>query len=193
MPAIRFGMKSFTPIIVAIIIILVLIVGFFIFLQSQTSNQSKITPTPIQEPTPTKKPEIDREKVKIQVLNGTGTPGQAGTAVEALTKAGYIGDNIKSANAGEFDTIETTISAKKGFEEVANDVKEILKETFNDAKVDPNILPELSEFDIVITTGGKKFEEETKPSTTPNPTISSNISPSPSPTTSPTSTPTPTP
>src|SRR5437763_8547251 len=54
--------------------------------------------------------------LKIQVQNGTGTPGQAGTAVEAIKKAGYNSDNIKTANATNFNNSSTTISAKAGFE-----------------------------------------------------------------------------
>src|SRR3989338_1076966 len=192
--------KKTTMIIVVIIIILALVGGYFIFRPTQNKDKSG---TPVVEktsptPTPTEKPKINKESVKIQVLNGTGTPGQAGIAVEALTKAGYKAENIKTGNAEEFDNTTTTISAKKGFEDVAIDIKDSLKSTFDDVKVDSTELDGDSEFDIVVTTGGKIFEETTS-TPTPKPTLSSSsptpasTSETPTPTLTPTLTPTPTP
>ena len=176
------GNKKKTPmIIVVIIIILALVGGYFIFRPTQNKDKSgtsvvgKTSPTP----TPTEKPKINKESVKIQVLNGTGTPGQAGTAVEALTKAGYKAENIKTGNAEEFDQTTTAVAYKDGFKDTADDIKETLKTSFDNITIESTQLDKDNEFDIVVTTGGKIFEEATStpapkptvPSSSPTPTV----------------------
>ena len=191
------GNKNKTWIIVVILLVIGAAVGGYFFLNQpkKTEETKKVVEDksePTLTPTPTKKP-IDREKVKIQVLNGTGTPGQAATAVEALTDAGYVVENIKTGNAEEYDHTKTTISAKKGFEDAAEDIKKALESDFDDIEIESIALDEDSEFDIVVTTGGKIYEEPTgaptaKPTlstTSPTPastTTTLTTSPSPSPT-----------
>lgn len=177
-------------IIVVVVVILALAVGVFFFLRKpQVPVEPEITVTETQEPTPTEKPEINKESVRIQVLNGTGTPGQAGTAVDALTEAGYNADNIKASNAEDYDHTSTTVAFREGFEEVAVDIQKALESNFDNIEVDSTKVSEDSEFDIIVTTGGKKFEAATptlKPSVSPTgPTKT----PTPSPTLSPTPTP----
>lgn len=176
--------------IIVFIVIVVAIIGGILFLrQSKKTEQPEVTVTGTKEPTPTEKPKIDKSSVKAQVLNGTGTPGQAGIVVEALKKAGYNPDNIKTANAKDFNNTVTTITAKDGFDDVANDVKDALKTTFDKIEIDSTPLDKNSEFDIIVTTGGKKFEEATP---TPSPTTEAPTI-TPTPTLTPTSSPTPTP
>ena len=190
--------KKMPMVIVTLIIILALIGGYFMFRPSEEKDKSD---TPVVEktsptPTPTEKPKIAKEYVKIQVLNGTGTPGQAGTAVEALTKAGYNADNIETGNAEEFDQTNTSVAYKEGFKDAADDIKSALDSLFAEIEIDKMLLDKDNEFDIVVTTGGKIFEEATS-TPTPNPTVSS-VSPTPTsttvtPTLTPTLTTTPTP
>lgn len=183
--------KNIAVMIGVVVIIAALVGGFLMLQQSKEKDQTKVTVVEKKEPSPTEKPKIDRNSVKAQVLNGTGTPGQAGIAVEALKKAGYNPDNIKTANAEDFNNTVTTITAKDGFDDVANDVKDVLKTSFDEIKIDATQLDEGSEFDIVITTGGKKFEEAT-PTNNPSPTTEATDT-TPTPTLTPTSSPTPTP
>jgi len=174
----------------AVIVIAVIIGGTFLLQQSKKTDQTKVAVVEKKEPSPTEKPKIDKSTVKVQVLNGTGTPGQAGTAVAALKKAGYNPDNIKTANAKDFNNTITTITARTGFEDVASDMSDVLKSAFSEIKIETTQLDEQSEFDIVIVTGGKKFEE-----VTPTATITPTQNPTPSPTnatTIPTLTPSPT-
>ena len=180
-------------IIIGVVIAAILVVGGIILLrQPQKSESPKTSVIEESTPSPTEKPKIDRETVKIQVLNGTGTPGQAGTAVDALKKAGFNEENIKAENAPDFDHAVTTVSAKAGFKDVANDIKTALDEIFDSVEIDSSVLDGESEFDIVVITGGKKFEEK-KTSPAPSPTGTA-TSPTPSPTgTTVTSTPSPTP
>ena len=178
-----------------VIILAVIIGGTFLLQKTKKTEPAKIAVVENKQPSPTEKPKIDKKSVKIQVLNGTGTPGQAGTAVEALKKAGYNPDNIKTTNAKDFDNTVTTITVRTGFEDTASDINDVLKSTFSEIKIETTQLDEKSEFDIVIVTGGKKFEEITPTtsitnSPTPNPTTTTpTLTPSPATTPSPTPTP----
>jgi hypothetical protein len=183
--------KNNLPIVIgAVIAIVVLVGGFIMFRQSKKTVPPKVVVVN-KEPSPTQMPKIDKSTVKIQVQNGTGTPGQAGTAVDALKKAGYNSDNIQTANAKDFTSTVTTITARTGFEGTANDIKTSLKGVFTDINIDPAKLDTTSTFDIVIVTGGKKFEEPTPTKSAVSPT-STSVSPTESPTATPTSTLTPT-
>ena len=183
--------KNNATIIVVVIVIVALIGGFFIFQQSKKSKQSQVT-VEKKAPSPTETPKIDKKDVKIQVLNGTGTVGQARTAADALKKAGFNQDNIKTDNAPDTNHKTTTISAKEGFEGVTQEAKDALKTVFDKVEVDSTTLNKDNKFDIVVTTGG----------ITPTPTTGPTASPSPAPTgpttsptlsSTPTLTPTPTP
>lgn len=182
------------PVIIIVAVILAIILGFYFFNQSKktTENNTTVSPTTAQEePSPTEEPTVDKKTVKIQVQNGTGTPGQAGSAVTALKDAGYDANNITTANADKFDTTVTTISAKAGFQATANDVKNALKDVFDEINIDSTNLADTSEFDIVVVTGGKKYEPTAAPTKEATATETPSITVTPSPT--PTLTPTPTP
>lgn len=186
--------KNKTPFIVLIIVlVLAASVGGYMYLnQQKNTEEKKETVVATVTPTPTDKPEVDKTSVKIQVINGTGTPGQAGEVVEALEEAGYSADNIETGNAEEYDNTTTTITARADFEDVADDIKDLLEIAFDNIKVESTELDEDSEFDIVIVTGGKIFETPTpSPETTevPTPTVETTVTPSP--TLTPTLTPTP--
>ena len=135
-------------------------------------------------PTPTEKPKIEKSSVKIQVINGTGTPGQAGLVVKALEEAGYATDNIKTGNADRFDNATMTIEGRVGFGDIVEDIEEALRSDFDKITVKTSSVDKDSEFDIVVVTGGKIFEAVI-PTTSVSATSSA--------TTTPTLTPTPTP
>ncbi len=161
-------------IIIFVVIVLALIAVIFYLRQPKTTKKAEsITPTESREPSPTEKPEIDKDTVKIQVQNGTGTPGQAGKAVTLIKGAGYKEDNIKTANADEFGDTTTTVKAKEGFEDVANDIKDALEKEFDKVVIDSVAVDEDSDYDIIVVTGGNKYEdkeEEPAATTAPNPT-----------------------
>ncbi len=188
------GKNNKKTIMVGVVIVIAILIGAFLMLrQSRETEETKVAVSVTTEPSPTEKPKIDKKTVKIQVLNGTGTPGQAGTAVKALEESGYDPDNIKTANAEEFDNTVTTIAAREGFEDTASDINNTLKTVFDKIRIESTQLDADSEFDIIVTTGGKIFEEAT-------PTASKDVTPSPTteatdttPTPTLTSTPTPTP
>jgi flagellar basal body-associated protein FliL len=181
--------KKKTAVVIAVVLILAALVGgIFMLRQSKKTSPTKVAVVN-QEPSPTEKPKIDKQTVKIQVLNGTGTPGQAGVAVADLVKAGYNLDNIKTANATDFNNTVTSLTARVGFEAIASDVSNALKTTFSEVSIETTPFDEKSGFDVIVITGGKKAE------VTPTTTVAPSQNPSPSPTTTttaPTLTPNPT-
>jgi len=66
-----------------------------------------ITPSPTSTPTST---QLDLTKYPINVMNGSGTPGQAGTVKDLLTGAGF---KVSAAgNASSYDYTKTVIKVK---------------------------------------------------------------------------------
>ena len=176
------------PIIfILIVVVAAALLGVYL---SRPKNSEVKNEVPVEKkvPSPTEKPPVDKSTVKIQVLNGTGTPGQAGLAVKALEDAGYSADNIKSSNADAYDNTVTTITARADFGGTANDIKTTLKPTFDNVTIDSSTLSDSSDFDIIVVTGGKLFV-----TATPAPSPTGSETPTPSDTPAPTDTPTPTP
>lgn len=191
------GNKKTTIAIIIFLIAVAGVAGFFMLRQPEKKEQVKgaVVEKKVITPTPTEKPKIDKKSVRIEVLNGTGTPGQAAIVVDALEQVGYGADNIKAANADAFGDTITTITARDGFDDIASDIKSKLKESFSDVEIDSSHLAKDSEFDVSIVTGGKKFEEATPsatiaptvsdetPTSTPSPTIDTTLTPNPTSTT----------
>ena len=179
--------KTMLFIIISVVLISVLVGGYLLTKQPvEKVEEKKEAIIEDKEPSPTEKPKIEKSSVKIQVINGTGTPGQAGIVVKALEDAGYSTDNIKTGNADEFDNSTTTIEAKENFEEIIKDIEDKLKSTFDKITVKSSNLDKDSEFDIIVVTGGKIFE-----TATPTTSVTSSVSPTPLLTTSPTASPSP--
>lgn len=180
------------PTIVVVGVLVAAFAGWFFVTQPLKTDKTdkKVEDVVVEkvEVSPTEKPKIEKTSVKIQVINGTGTPGQAGVVVTALEDAGYNSENIKTSNADKYDNTITSITARSNFEEIVNDMKNVLKSTFDKITVVSPNLDEASEFDVVIVTGGEIFE-----AVTPTTPVADSESPTPSITITPTSNPTPTP
>ncbi len=192
-PPVRAKKKPTALIVVVIIVIAVVASGIVLFRRQNKNSQSQsnVSLTPTQEPSATPTPKIDKQTVKIEVLNGTGTPGQAASAVKALENAGYNAGNIKTDNAASYDQSVTTIATKAEFAGITDDIKTALGSTFDTITVDSSQLGNDSAYDVVITTGGKIYETPT-PAETPTITPTGNPTNTPTPTANPTNTPTPT-
>ncbi len=76
--------------------------AFFADLSAEPEKPST-TPSPTSEAPPTAAP----AEVTVQVFNGSGTPGLAGTAADALTEAGYVVGS--TGNADSMDHTRTEI------------------------------------------------------------------------------------
>jgi hypothetical protein len=180
------------PLIIVVIVIVTLVIGFFLLRRpSQQQSEEKLSPTPTeafeQLPTEEPSPAVKKDSLKIKILNGTGKPGQAAQVLTLLKDAGFNEANMKTGNAQNYATQPTTIKIKKGLDSYATEIKNLLQKSFDEVKIDSNYLDAIEDYDIIITTGGKKYEE---PTSTPAPTSATS---SPTPTTTPTNTPTPTP
>jgi hypothetical protein len=75
---------------------------------SAPDYSNSVTPSPTSTPAPTAK--ADLTKYPINVMNGSGTPGLAGTVKELLTGAGF--KVSATGNAPSYDFTKTVIKAK---------------------------------------------------------------------------------
>lgn len=118
---------------------------------TQPAKEVSMKNPPTQTPTPTVEP-VAKADLSIQVLNGTGTVGQAGKVESALADIEY--ENVETGNAEDTNMTETTIVySSRVSQEQLDEIETTLKELFETvttekAATDP-------EFDIVITTGGE--------------------------------------
>src|SRR3989338_8520477 len=121
------------PTVVVVVVLLTAIIASYLIINKPKKTEEKKEAVVVEkkEPSPTPLPKIDKKTVKIQVQNGTGTPGQAGIVVKALVDAGYSTDNIKTGNAEEFNNTTTTIAARADFEEIISNIEDALKSTFD--------------------------------------------------------------
>lgn len=166
--------------IIVFVIIGLLVVGGAVFAFNRFRGASPTvspSPSPFVTPeiSPSPEPELKREDLTLQVLNGSGTPGAAGTAREYLEGLGY---NVAAVgNAETFDFQETLIRIKDRRRDYLELLRPDLEEEYEVG--DAETLDEDSEYDAVIVIGG--------PGPTPSP--SPKASPSPSPTATPSASP----
>jgi len=114
-------------------------------------------PTPtsapaVQTPTPLPTPKIERKKVKIEVLNGSGIKGQAARMKKILTDLGY--QEVVTKNADNFDYQKTIIITAKEKAYMADFVKNDLKNQLKDIQI-KNEAPKTADVILII---GKDFK-----------------------------------
>lgn len=119
------------------------------FFQSQPSP----TPTRSKEVTPTATPTprvIDPQTYTVQILNGSGIPGNAGKAKKLLEEKKYIVKSTGNANSFNYQTTE--IQAKKHVEKIYLDqLATILSASYKLASQTAEL--KTGETDIVIIIG----------------------------------------
>lgn len=139
---------------------------FFIFLStikpkitlpSLLVKTQKPSPTPTivvsPSPTPTPKILVDKPKVRIKVLNGSGVSGKASAVKEILKEKGY--QEILTGNADSFDYEKTEVSVKKEKTYLISVIEEDLKKYVSSFKIETLSDKEASDIIIVI---GKDFK-----------------------------------
>lgn len=160
-------------ILFALIIGLAILVGNY-FLSGKLTTTAKPTPTPLPSPTatptptpvatisatpsakvtPTSKvtPSTTAKSLEVKVLNGSGTPGEAGKAASLLKAAGYT--ITSTGNADTFDYQQTVIQIKKSKNTYASQLKKDLSASYS---VDPTVqtLAESSSSDAIVIVGTK--------------------------------------
>lgn len=95
---------------------------------------SKPTPTSIPIPTkvPTPKTVIQKDQLNIEILNGTGTAGMAGSLQNQLEEIGYKIDSVGNAENYEYENTVIIAKNQQIFNLIAKDLKKfnVSKPTF---------------------------------------------------------------
>ena len=107
------------------------------------------TPSPEPSPTPTPTPELNKEELRIKVLNGSGISGKASDVKNALNEAGY--QEILTGNADAFDYEQTEIQVKESSMDYYDALKEDLSDYVTLGK--PETLDEDDAADVIIIVG----------------------------------------
>lgn len=112
-------------------------------------------PTPTSVPTPTAMPTptvayIQKSDIKIDVQNGTGTPGQAGLVKSALTKAGFT--QVSTENAATTGNTTTTMTVAPNVSPTDSaSIEAALKNLFTNVTV--NTASSNPSYSVVVVTG----------------------------------------
>jgi hypothetical protein len=118
-------------------------------LPSSLPGFAEPTPTPMPTSTPTPTPEFDKASLSVSVLNGTGTPGQAGQVKDIMSDIGYA--TIQTGNAESSDNTTTTVAfSSKVPKNIQEEIVTELKKTFSQVTSSTD---NSATTDIVITTG----------------------------------------
>lgn len=162
--------------VIAVIVVIIAGVIFFKFRSSSATTVVTVTPTPLEvvtesptptviteSPTPTltaKEKETvtpsltPKQKVKIQVLNGTGVTGDAAYLKSKLVAAGFA--TIDTGNADETSaSAETKVTYYSSYpQSMKIDLNTLLNDLY--ATVSATSSTDTAKYDVVITTGKKK-------------------------------------
>lgn len=133
---------------------LLLAFGVLFLMQYGPHLMSKMSPTPTPTSVPTQVPTptiafIQKADMKIQIQNGTGTPGQAKKVGDALSKLGY--QNITTANASNTNATQTTVTVLPTVSpDVRTEIKTALSKLFTQVTLQES--PQ-GDYQVVIVTG----------------------------------------
>jgi len=143
------GSKTKWIVLIVVIVLMILGIGGWLLMKGGSSN-TEPTPTPesgvlssfatpVPDPTaePTEEPSTEpavKSEVKIEILNGTGTPGDASLVKTALTKLGY--ENIEAANSDTQEEERTTVTFARELDTATIDeITAALEEIFSEVRV----------------------------------------------------------
>ena len=131
---------------------------------SELSNLPTQEPTPTPEPTPTEEAEpVDKSEVRIEVLNGTGTPGDAGYLQGELEDIGF--EDIDAGNADDQGETTTTATFSRELSApIVDEITEKLEELYEDVSTRKSTLGD--DYDVRIVTGTRKDATSTTADTT---------------------------
>ena len=176
----------------AVVLVLLLLVGGVFFFMKSRSAGDEANPEPtIQEPTiteqtssPSPTSSVNKSEIKIKVLNGTGTAGEASLLKDKLAAVGYT--DVESGNASRQDYTDAQVSFGSDVAQgVQDEITTILKGTYKGVKETSGVS---SGFDVEVITG-LRAGQTAKPSASATPTGTPKPSVSPSPSTSPSASP----
>lgn len=149
-------------------VVVIIGAGVFFVMNSSTGDEAQATPAPegnvlstfptpevqaTPEPTATPTPEpVDKTEVRIEILNGTGTAGEATFVKNELTSIEFDEDNIEAANADEQDETSTTVTYNKDVDQsLVDEIVAKLEESFSSVRSRRGTVS--GDFDIRVLTG----------------------------------------
>lgn len=109
-------------------------------------------PTDTEGPTPTEteeEEELSRDDLRIQILNGSGTPGAAGSMSAYLKNLGW--SDITTGNADSFDFEDVSISVTSDLAGYLELLETDLSDSYTIGDTDTDLTS--SSYDAVITIG----------------------------------------
>lgn len=109
-------------------------------------------------PAPTATPEatIEKSEVEVSVLNGTGTPGQAGKAKAVMEDLGF--EDVTVGNATSKNATVTTVEFSSDIPaSLRKEIVDALDEVFDEVEEEVN---EDEKMTITVTTGSEQEDEE---------------------------------
>lgn len=180
------------PLIALVLIVLLALgVGGWFIVKDRSEPSTTPEPTPqieISTPSPTAAPVVDRSKIQIEILNGTGTAGDAAFLGSKLKSIGYSDFELGNASS-QNNTVTQVAFASTVEDEVKTEIQGILRENYQTVQTGGSVS---GDTDVKIVTGLRKGATA-KPTASPTPKASPTTSPKPSatPNSSPTSSPTP--
>lgn len=182
--------------VIGIVLFLVALIGFFVFRKARSSREEEeVISTPSTETveivseTPQSTPaSVSKDKIKIDIKNGTGIPGEAAYLVNKLKVLGY--ESITAGNADKSSYTQTEVSFSSSLSsEVVGEITKELESVYSGVKTSSS--SSLGGVDVLIITGLRKGASP-KAQSTASPSATPKATSSPTPTSSPTATPTPT-
>lgn len=158
-------------VIISLIVLVAAGVLFFKFKSSKTDNTLNITPSPTPTEmvtmTPTSTPTVSltpavsaiptlspKQKVKIQILNGTGEAGDAAFLKVKLTTEGYGTFTLGNSDNASAEA-QTQVTFYNSFPQNSRiDFVSFLQTLY--ASVSSQVSTQSANFDVAVTTGKKK-------------------------------------
>lgn len=158
-----------------VVIILLVLAGAVWYLLNRKEETIEFTndsapPVVNREPTLLEEKAVNKQTLKLQVLNGTGTPGDAGKLEKTLNELGY--SEIATGNADNYDYKIAEVTFSSDFsEEYRDEILEKLNSLYSEVSVGSKSLGEYDAVLITATAKGAKATTTPKPTTNATPTI----------------------
>lgn len=153
--------KKWIIIIVTAVLLGSAVAGFF-YMRSSSSESATVTPTPApieQEPMPTEEPTVNKEELKVKILNGSGVVGEATKVKTLLEGADFVIDSTGNADNYDYKTSEIQVKSTVP-SSITNELTELME---TDYTVDTSELDDSEDVDIVVIIGTRKNAPTAKP------------------------------
>ena len=136
------------------------VAGFMYFSGQKPAPEEKKVAAPTEAPAITTEEPVasesaesaDLAKLSIQILNGSGTAGEASRVRDLLQEAGF--ETFSLGNADSYDYTDTEVQVKEGID--ASVFDKVKKALTSYTAVEKDALPASSDYDIVIFVGKQK-------------------------------------